>query len=634
MLIKFFIPLLYCMFMGLGWSLIFNKKFYESLAPALLSHTLFVIIIGLIFERLSLGIYGGIVVMTICIIITAILRHHEIDTTSSLNSFLSNNQISNGLIIFVFFYFLCFCLNTGKYFLDYDEFTHWGMFLKESLRLDNFYCVSNLNFAHKDYVPALTIFENIYCRISGGFAYPQSYRAMQILEFALLFPMFGKIIDFCRKQKDCRNVIFLISSFFFVLITPFIYDNGNGFKFYHSLYCDFVLGIMFFYLVFVAYKDDNNIWYKTLLLTIGISAFILAKMTSIVLFPMVLVLLFFLRLVFGKIRKKNIITYFPMIVVPLSLWGWFNVFVKKYVDTKGHAQSYGNISVSKLIDVFASASDNSIAYIGELRKIYVNAIFTKDIWIKGSYMVLLIFLTIIIASMTIIVKEEVYKKKIAISAVWTFVFGIAYAVLMYFLYATSFSEFEAMILASFERYMNTFLVTIVLFAIAIFFESELWRDYRKQFYKVILIFSIWIFIFNVDRVSQAVPGIVTHEDEKNDTQMVNAKRIMDNTVDGSRVFMIYRGDGGFLRHQITFYCDNRIIDGYSAGPKMFNEDNFSEDVSIDKLVEDVGKEDYIYFYSLDKLFINKYSKAFENPDLLVNGNIYKVQIVDGKIRLE
>ena len=48
----------------------------------------------------------------------------------------------------------------------------------------------------------------------------------------------------------------------------------------------------------------------------------------------------------------------------------------------------------------------------------------------------------------------------------------------------------------------------------------------------------------------------------------------------------------------------------------------------------VNGYDYIFFCGLDNIFIEKYFVGFSNPELLVDGGIYKISNVDSKIYLE
>ena len=103
-------------------------------------------------------------------------------------------------------YFLCFffLIKFSKRFWAWDEFSHWGVFLKETLRLDSLYCTSPLTIAHKDYVPAITLFETIWCKLSFRYNKADAYRAIQIFMFSLMMPMFDKLNELSHN-KNCKR---------------------------------------------------------------------------------------------------------------------------------------------------------------------------------------------------------------------------------------------------------------------------------------------------------------------------------------------------------------------------------------------------------------------------------------------
>ena len=59
----------YLVTIGVSYSLIFKQKFYCSLAPAIMLHVLLVLFCGMIFNKLSVGIYGGFIIAVITIVI-------------------------------------------------------------------------------------------------------------------------------------------------------------------------------------------------------------------------------------------------------------------------------------------------------------------------------------------------------------------------------------------------------------------------------------------------------------------------------------------------------------------------------------------------------------------------------------
>ena len=175
MFISFICPFLYSLLMGITWSAVFKKKFADSLAPAFMLHIIVILVSGLVFNNLSLGIYGGIIISfaIFCMFIIKNVKKWEVIKEYCIQYW------SSGLFFLTVFYLFCFLGNTGKRFTEYDEFSHWGVFLKECLRLNRLFCTSSLPFNHKDYVPAITLFETIWCRLSGRFREADAYRAIQ-----------------------------------------------------------------------------------------------------------------------------------------------------------------------------------------------------------------------------------------------------------------------------------------------------------------------------------------------------------------------------------------------------------------------------------------------------------------------
>lgn len=77
---------------------------------------------------------------------------------------------SSGFVAFLVVFLFVFMLDFQRNFSDFDEFWHWGMMIKESLRLDRFYCVPQSHMlVHKDYPPFLCMLE-VFFSIIGGFS--------------------------------------------------------------------------------------------------------------------------------------------------------------------------------------------------------------------------------------------------------------------------------------------------------------------------------------------------------------------------------------------------------------------------------------------------------------------------------
>lgn len=628
MLFRLICTLLYSLLLGITWSLYFKKSFLDSLAPAYMMHILLVLISGITIGKLSFGIYGGLL-FTFLALVYYVFKHKHLFHFSTILKYLSDSESNNlyGILLFFGFYIFCFFSNHGKHFLSFDETSHWGMFLKETLRLDALYCTSPLSFNHKDYVPAITLFETIWCKLSGRFAEPDAYRAIQIFMFSLLMPMF-------RCFNGHKNKLIKGCSVIFVMIIPLVFNNSDGFLFYHSIYCDIAVGIVFFWCAFEIYKTCSDIIYETILLVLGITVLVLSKMTAISLLPLIISLII-LKVIFIEKNAKRayMLTLIPITIIPVAIWYWFNLFVDKYIPNIGNVQSYDGLSISSIPNVFTFPNNSNISYLGELQDNYFNALLNKDILIKGSYLTVLLIIClgfIIIAKFT---NNSLLKSKIFISFIWVFLCGVYHAALMYFLYATSFDPYEVMILASYERYMNSMIISLLLFLIAVYYDSGLWKKHVNLFCTFTFLFILYLTIFHQDSFNQLIPGTLTHEYSRIEWPMQRAE-IINSTEESARVYAIYRGNATAFATTMRYYCNPRTIDSGSIGPIIEDNDFYSIDMSIPEFLSTIQSYDYLYFAEIDDVFINKYSGAFEAPELVKMGKIYKIGKIEPKIVLE
>ena len=214
--------------------------------------------------------------------------------------------------------------------------------------------------------------------------------------------------------------------------------------------------------------------------------------------------------------------------------------------------------------------------------------------------------------------------------------AIYYALLMYFLYATTFSERGAVNIASFERYMNSFVISVFLLFVALFFDSEIWKKATPvKVYWIILIVLLFDLRFHhINAFEQILPGNVTHDDEKVSYYTEIAENIVNCSDEESRIYIVKRGDNGdFVVHQ-RYYCYPRIVNGGSIGPKVDKDDAFSSDIASDEFRELLTEYDYLYLSDIDNAFIEQYAAVFDDVDLLRQGQLYKITDYHEKIGLE
>ncbi len=626
MLIRLVFPYVYSVLMGVSWSRFFKKKFLNSLAPAFMFHIIIVLLCGMTFGSLSVGVYLGIA-LAFLLLLYSFFSNKRQDHATGFKELLQQLW-GEGLLIYSVFFIFCFFTNYQKRFLSWDEFSHWGMFIKENLRLDSLYCKSPVQFVHKDYVPAITLFETVWCKLCGRFSEADAYRGIQVFMFALLMPVFEPFWEerVSKEKNRMPGYLFRFSPMLIVLLIPLIFNTDNGFMFYHSVYCDVVVGILFFYCAFVVYREDLSSKYTCLILTLGNTVLVLTKMSAVALLPMIMVLFLTQYVVYkdrGNLVRK-VLMLLPTGAVPVLFWIWYNRFVDKYVPNIGSTQSYDGMRLSAIADVFADPSKSSIPYIGKIRDHYIDALLHRDILIHGSYIVVIIFCFIAFMIMANTVKEDRDKYRLLIAGTWSLVMGTAYAFLMYFLYATAFCEQEAVYLASYERYMNSFVISIVFFVISAYFDSGIWREHKKDYYVLLLVFSMSLSFMHIDAFDQLLPGNLTKDEEKISEYTVNASTILNNTPEDSIVFLVKRGDDGDYLWHMCYYCSPRTFWGGSIGPAVSESDTWSADYTVEEFTDSVRQSDYICFCEIDDAFMDKYSEVFADPSLISDGKLYRI----------
>ena len=630
------VPFVYSILLGTAWSFTFKKKFCDSFAPAFLSHIVLVILSGLVFKCFTPGIVIGIV-LSFSLIVIRLVRERKDLFAKNRKSDLAG-ICNSGLLLFLIFLLFSIVFNNQKRFLSWDEFSHWGMFLKESLRLDALYCMSPVEFAHKDYVPAFTVFETIWCRLCGPFKEENAYTAIQVLMFSMILPVTSKFHDSFRKNlkernrlKTVKSIVILLVAILLPLIIVLYFDNENGFQFFHSIYCDLPTGILLFYCAWILFRNDRFGAYQTAVLTVALIVLIMSKMTSAALVAMIIPLVLIRLIISFRNDEKRvpvvrrIIAIAIILLIPIGIWLWFNKFVDGYVLNSGANQSYDGMKISSVFEIFFKPGAASVEYLNTFRSIYINAIFTKSVLVHGSYAIVLLVVLAGFVAVAFLVKEKSFRKKTLVSGIWFFVSGTVYALMMYFLYLTAFSEFEALSLASYERYMNSFLIAAVLFLVAVSYESGIWEKHEVLFYSVGALTLGHLLIFHVSVFQQVIPGRLSKDNYNVGGYENEAITIRDVVTDEESAFVVFRGDDGNALWHVRYYCCPRRVDGGSIGPAVFEGDIWSEDLSCEAFSEKMAGYDYIYFYQLDEAFINKYSNLFDKPELVQSGTIYRVK---------
>jgi len=577
------------------------------------------------------------------------LKSKQFGNVISVASF-SLNDI--GFIAFVIFFMLAAYMNVGKRFLSWDEFSHWGTFLKETLRIDGLFYFSEKTISHKDYTSAITLFEALWCRLSRRFLEADAYRAIQIFQFSMIFPMIsrdGKSKVFTRDAVSDKKYKFKLNGeelgismlkFMVFILIPTLVCTSNGQYIYHSIYKDLPFAFLIFYSVWQIIScdkaSDKSRRYSTFVLALTLTVMALTKTVAIIFIPMIIAYYFVSCLCaqqntdWRKALKKIFAESFVAACVPVAIWYVINKFIKIYVPPTGGIQTLGGVKLSNLYHLLLG--ERIAGYQDAVNEIYWESILTRPVYGKLSYAFALLAVVIALLVLAYSRKEKAEKNRLLLLDLWVAVVGIIYMLLVWYLYLTAFSEREAISIASYERYINSFLLAAILLLITILFHQRDLITKRTMSIGVVafLLCMIWQ---HPDAINQLKPGVLMTDEDTYRTYQPYVTAINSETeaTPDTSVLCITCGDNGGISARLAFYCNPRIISWISPGTSRDGSDWYSSNITVEEFVERVASYDYLYLAKIDDIFKENYADAFNDFEDIQQYDIFKVKIENGKI---
>ena len=512
-----------------------QTNYGKSLPLIFTSSVLVLYLSQIIFKSFLIGFY--------LLLILALLGLYLLIKNIKNKDFL-NRYLTNGFYLFIIIFMVLALYNYKREFNVYDEFSHWGHFVKSMYNNNEFYSFDSVSFAHKEYPPFFSLFELLWCYLSNSFNEAIITLSIHVFEVSTLFVYYA---DSYKKDIKKTLVLMLISA---LLMASFDYqENTLG-----SIYVDYPIMLYYAYLFLLTLKLKDNVLYDYILFVISLSMFLLTKQVSIALY--LVILLLFVCLYFNK-TKEFFIKLSSIIIFPLLTYKSWSLVIRNIDVFKQFDISIRDVlSLSNgLSDIQASTSSN-----------YLSALIKTGLTngpLKLPYVLLCVIVLILLM---LFIKDNIRTKASIISSI--IVSFVGYALLMYVMYMFCFSEQEMNRLASYTRYMGSF-VTASLIITLLLIEFE---------YKYLVIFSLLTIItikpsnclLKTPYFRLFLPSSKIYKD------CANTVKTHDN-------ILVVSNDSGYGREILNFYL----------------EDNF--DYTYSNELIDYEGYDYIYFIRYNDL---------------------------------
>ncbi len=532
-----------------------ESNYGKSLPLVFISSVLVLYLSQIIFKSFLIGFY--------LLLILALFGLYLLIRNIKNKEFI-DRYLTNGFYLFIIIFLVLALYNYKREFNVYDEFSHWGPFIKSMYRNNIFYCFDTMHFYHKEYPPFFSLFELLWCYLSNSFNEAIITLSAHVFEVSIVFIYY---IDSYKKGFKKTLILMVISAL--IMVTLDYEENAII-----SIYVDYPMMLYYVYLFLLTLKVKDN-KYNFILLVLSLSMFILAKQISIALYLVILFL--FICLYFNK-SKQFIIKLSSLIIFPLLTYESWNLIIKDIEINKQFDLSISDVlSLSNgLSEIQKSTSNN-----------YISALFTKGLTnglLKIPYIVFFILVVILII---FLIKDNKRNKLSILSSI--IVSFIGYALLMYIMYLFCFSQEEMIRLASYDRYVGFFVsgsLIIVLLTISI--------SQKQIIMSILLICST----MGLKNITTKVPYFLIKTPYSYIYRNC-ANIIMDNLSTNDEILIINQSSSSYGENAIK-YC---LWDDYSYG--------FESD-----LIDNYYDYDYIYFINYNDL--NGLYKVIDSDYIKVN----------------
>lgn len=555
-----------------GSTVLLTKRSFGKCLPVTMMGIVYVLYFSQIFFNTFL--HGFIVIGLFPVIILALVVCRRIVPEYEL-------ILTDGLTAFIIIYIFFNILNFNKWVLICDEFTHWGPMVKEMVRLDRFYCVpESILRIHKEYPPFLSLFEFFWVKICGNYSEMGATTALNVFEFLIIT---ASILEknSAFKRDDWIRVLLKFLAFLLIVV---IFDPHCLLT---TVYKDLALPIIFCYSISLLIDGSAvSTFFGCVSFAMSMGALLMTKelgitFTVLSVAAYMICVLRSLRLCMTSV-KKAIIMLITVITLPVLMNLCWKNYVYKYLGMNSGQFSLSKISPAILIGV-VSGTDDGIRHVVLLD--YIKALIKTPI---SGIISVTFFTSFVMVLLLLFVIWKTYRNRFnyinAIGLALMFTAGtVGFALTMGILYQFCFSEEEMLNLASYSRYMSSYVLGEVLILMVLFL--TLWtieKDIRNIIKESVIVLALVFLITFAPATTTWIPQSMrkgpfkTVNAEVAEQAYVYADRIKEHTEKGSKILFLI-GDSGWFEPAYTRYLVNDRLVEYAETTndiKMISENNY------------------------------------------------------------
>ncbi|MBR5521024.1 MAG: hypothetical protein IKU54_03415 [Oscillospiraceae bacterium] len=510
-----------------------------------------------------------------------------------------DTQLVINTILFgaVFVYF--WRIQLGMLISQWDEFTHWGLIVKNMYALDNFGNTGLTTAAFLDYPPGQGLYRYMFMKICGVFAESRIFHAANIMAIVFAFPLI-------RKSRNIFTSATTIALFMLVL-------NIVSAETFHTIYIDLLLGIVWGHLLHICLAYERDVFfYLDFALTFVFLTLLKASGFGLALSVLIVMAVHSFA---GVKNIKAAVTKFA----PLAICSMTGIITK---ISWSAFLNYHNINPIFEFDSLTPTTFMQLVngtaprYRYQVLSAYKDALFNTAVFYIGDKGITAVAFTL--ATAIILIALNFMGKKDS-GYIWAgagiVMVTVIFVAGMLVSYLFSFSEYEAVNLASYDRYLRTIAMGAVVTAFA--FICERLSD-AKPLYTV-AIMAVAIMMLNP---MQLLHNITTRQQTVNDIYngryiyMQESRLIQRNTEGYTMMAYIAPGTNGYEFWQGKYECSPVMTWGdwsFSATEGgYFDGDIWTVTISPEDLWTNLTTTyNCVFIHSVNEKFNADYGTLFE-----------------------
>lgn len=549
---------------------------------------------------------------------------------------ISQIDLWRGLLVIGLFSIFSLFVNYHRWFINWDEFSHWGIVVKHMYSLDALGSIHGSRLLFPDYFPGISLFEYLFTRASSVFVEYPVFVASNFLFFSMAATFIKKI--------DVRSVLFIMV----FTASPLLIGLSSSIEFFSNILVDILMGCIFGFslVVYAHYRHNVNDVFAAILFSTSLAILTISKDIGIVLALLAVAVCALdtalfnrekFRQVFAnkdirKIAKRFILLTMPLIAIVIP-WLLYKINLK----LAGVHSSWQNVNIGNLLT-------------GDLREYQLSVI--KNFWrnffnapyypMPVSFFWSMVSLLVILMLWSIFIKNRIVAKRALTVGSSLFIGSIIYGLLIMTLYVLIFSEYEAARLASYERYMATYLTGFMIFVVGGFlnetrFLAAFYKKHRAGITLILFFGTLMLgflicmstregqILYSVSHSRQAVATTVKtrapYEVAKQWRPCLNSQNdklniIATNTKGNERNILLYTL---YPIAAQTYYRSD-----YSVGENSYYTGDIWTMIATPEGWRGYIESNYtlIYVFKYDEIFNNSYGHYFDN---LKNDQLYRVE---------